>query len=89
MRRLLLQIYAKNRAEAFDFYKEAFDAEIGYCEKADDGTIIHAELNIVDKALRSVNCITIRNKLFPAILCNSVCSLNQGRSLLLSEHMRK
>lgn len=46
MRRLLLQIYSKNKDEAFDFYKDAFDAEIGFCDKADDGTIIHAELNI-------------------------------------------
>jgi PhnB protein len=51
MRRLLLQIYAKNRAEAFDFYKDAFDAEIGYCDKADDGTIVHAELNICGQSI--------------------------------------
>lgn len=46
MKRLLLQIYAKNRAEAFGFYKDAFNAELGYCDKAPDGTIIHAELDI-------------------------------------------
>lgn len=51
MRRLLLQIYAKNRAEAFDFYKDAFHAEIGYCDKADDGTIIHAELNVCGQSI--------------------------------------
>lgn len=51
MRRLLLQIYAKNRAEAFEFYKDSFDAEIGYCEKADDGTVIHAELNICGQSI--------------------------------------
>ncbi len=51
MRRLLLQIYVQNRAEAFDFYKDAFNAEIGYCEKADDGTIIHAELNICGQSI--------------------------------------
>lgn len=51
MRRLLLQIYAKNKEEAFDFYKDAFNAEIGYCEKAEDGTIIHAELNICGQSI--------------------------------------
>lgn len=51
MRRLLLQIYTKNREEAFDFYKDAFNAEIGYCDKAEDGTIIHAELNICGQSI--------------------------------------
>lgn len=51
MRRLLLQIYTKNRQEAFDFYKDAFHGEIGYCDKADDGTIIHAELNICGQSI--------------------------------------
>lgn len=51
MRRLLLQIYAKNRTEAFDFYKDAFNAEIGFCDKAEDGTIIHAELNICGQSI--------------------------------------
>ncbi len=51
MRRLLLQIYAKNRAEAFEFYKDVFQAEIGYCDKADDGTIVHAELNICGQSI--------------------------------------
>ena len=46
MRRVLLQIYTKNREEAFAFYKDAFDAELGYCDKAEDGTVIHAELDI-------------------------------------------
>lgn len=46
MRRILLQIYTQNQAESFEFYRDAFGAEIGYCEKADDGTIIHAELNL-------------------------------------------
>lgn len=51
MRRLLLQIYTKNRQEAFDFYKDAFYGEIGYCDKADDGTIIHSELNICGQSI--------------------------------------
>ena len=46
MKRLLMQIYAKNRAEAFEFYKEAFGAELGWCDKDEAGNIIHAELDI-------------------------------------------
>ena len=51
MRRTLLQIYAKNRTEAFNFYKDAFNAEIGFCDKAEDGSIIHAELNICGQSI--------------------------------------
>jgi len=51
MKRLLLQIYAKNQTEAFDFYKDAFNATLGYCEKAADGTVIHAELNICGQSI--------------------------------------
>ena len=51
MRRVLLQIYAANRDEAFDFYKDAFNAEIGFCDRAEDGTIIHAELNICGQSI--------------------------------------
>ena len=46
MKSVLLQIYTKNRAEAFEFYKDAFYAEYGYCEKDEHGNIIHAELNV-------------------------------------------
>lgn len=45
MKRLLMQVYVENQAEAFDFYKEAFGADLGYCEKEPDGTVIHAELD--------------------------------------------
>lgn len=51
MRRILLQIYAENQSEAFDFYIDAFNAEIGFCDKADDGTVIHAELNICGQSI--------------------------------------
>ena len=44
MRRVLLQIYTRNCEEAFEFDKKAFNAELGYCDRAEDGTIIHAEL---------------------------------------------
>ena len=46
MKRILVQIYAKDKTEAFEFYKNAFGAEQGYCEKDGDGNIIHQELNI-------------------------------------------
>jgi PhnB protein len=46
MKRLLMQIYTKNRAEAFEFYKKAFNAEQGWCDKDENGNIIHAELDI-------------------------------------------
>jgi PhnB protein len=46
MKRVLMQIYVKDRTEAFNFYKNAFNAELGYCEKDENGNIIHAELDI-------------------------------------------
>ena len=61
MKRLLLQIYAQNQAEAFDFYKDAFNATLGYCEKAPDGTIIHAELDICGQSI-AVGTINIEPK---------------------------
>lgn len=51
MKRLLLQIYAENQTEAFDFYRDAFNASLGYCDKAPDGTIIHAELDICGQSI--------------------------------------
>ncbi|WP_066719147.1 VOC family protein [Clostridium sp. Marseille-P299] len=51
MRRILLQIYTKNREEAFEFYKKAFNAELGYCDRAEDGTIIHSELNFCGQSI--------------------------------------
>ena len=51
MRRLLLQIYTKNREEAFAFYKDAFDAELGYCDRAEDGAVIHEELDICGQSI--------------------------------------
>ena len=46
MKRLLMQIYAKDRAAAFEFYKKAFSAELGWCDQDENGNIIHAELDI-------------------------------------------
>lgn len=51
MRRVLLQIYTRNWEESFEFYKKAFNAELGYCDRAEDGTIIHAELNFCGQSL--------------------------------------
>ena len=51
MKRVLMQIYVKNRAEAFEFYQKAFNAELGFCDKDENGNIIHAELNIYGQYL--------------------------------------
>lgn len=51
MFRLLLQIYVKGSKEAFEFYKEAFDARIGYQEKDESGIIIHQELDVCGQAI--------------------------------------
>ena len=39
MSRILLQIYVKGSSEAFEFYKDAFDANVGYRDFDDDGNI--------------------------------------------------
>ena len=46
MKRLLMQIYTRDRAEAFEFYKKAFHAELGWSDRDENGNIVHAELNI-------------------------------------------
>ena len=51
MKRLLMQIYTKDKAEAFEFYKKAFNAELGWCDKDENGNIIHQELNICGQYL--------------------------------------
>ena len=51
MKRVLMQVYVKNRAEAFVFYQKAFNAELGFCDKDENGNIIHAELNIYGQYL--------------------------------------
>ena len=51
MKRVLMQIYVKNRTEAFEFYQKAFNAELGFGDKDENGNIIHAELNIYGQYL--------------------------------------
>lgn len=46
MFRTLLQIYVKGSDEAFEFYKRAFDAQIGYQDVDENGVVIHRELNV-------------------------------------------
>lgn len=51
MFRILLQIYVKGSDEAFEFYKRAFDAQIGYQDVDENGVVIHRELNVCGQAI--------------------------------------
>ena len=51
MFRSILQIYVKGSDEAFEFYKKAFDAEIGYQDVDENGKVIHRELNLCGQAI--------------------------------------
>lgn len=51
MFRSILQIYVKDRNEAVELYKKAFDAKLGFHDIAEDGTILHMELDICGQAL--------------------------------------
>lgn len=51
MFRSILQIYVNGRNEALEFYKKAFDAEIGFQDFDDNGNIIHQELNVCGQAI--------------------------------------
>ncbi len=51
MFRAILQIYAKGSNEAFDFYRKAFDAEIGFQDFDENGTVIHRELDVCGQAI--------------------------------------
>jgi PhnB protein len=51
MFRTLLQIYVKGSNEAFEFYKRAFDAQIGYQDFDENGVVIHRELNVCGQAI--------------------------------------
>ena len=46
MARTLLQVYARDKTEAFAFYKEAFDATIGGRDYDENGVLIHQELDV-------------------------------------------
>lgn len=51
MFRSILQIYVKGSNEAFEFYKKAFDAKIGFQDIDENGTVIHRELDICGQAV--------------------------------------
>lgn len=51
MLRSILQIYVKGSEEAFEFYKKAFDAEIGFQDVDENGTVIHRELDVCGQAI--------------------------------------
>lgn len=41
-----LQAYIQGTIEAVEFYQKAFEATLGYNVKNDDGTFMHAEINL-------------------------------------------
>ena len=45
MFRTILQIYVKGSDDAFEFYKRAFDAKIGFQDIDENGIDIHRELD--------------------------------------------
>ncbi len=49
--RSILQIYVKGSDEAFELYKTAFDANIGFQDIDEHGTVIHRELDVCGQAL--------------------------------------
>lgn len=51
MFRSILQIYVKGSDEAFEFYRRAFDAKIGFQDVDENGTVIHRELDVYGQAI--------------------------------------
>ena len=52
MKRSMMQVYAKNSAEAWEFYKKVFpDAVETCCYKNDDGSIGHAEMTLFGQVI--------------------------------------
>ena len=51
MFRSILQIYVKGSDEAFEFYKKAFDAKIGFQDIDENGIVIHRELDVCGQAI--------------------------------------
>ena len=52
MKRAMMQIYAKNSSEAWDFYKRVFpDAIETCCYKNEDGSIGHAEMTLFGQVI--------------------------------------
>ena len=50
-----LQAYLKNSIEAVPFYEQAFGATLGYHVFNEDGTFMHAELNLDGQNLLSIS----------------------------------
>lgn len=46
MKRAFMQVYVKDSELAISMYQKAFDAKVGSVYKDDDGSIVHAELDI-------------------------------------------
>lgn len=51
MFRSILQIYVKGSDDAFEFYKKAFDANIGFQDIDEKGIVIHKELDVCGQAI--------------------------------------
>ena len=51
MKRSLMQVLVKGSVEALEFYKKAFNAEVISTYLNDDGTFMHAELNVYGQVL--------------------------------------
>jgi len=49
--RSILQIYVKGSNEAFEYYKKAFSAKIGFQDIDKNGKVIHRELDICGQAV--------------------------------------
>ena len=46
-----MQVFASDLLEVYEHYKNAFNAAIQFDGKADDGTLIHLQLNIMGASL--------------------------------------
>ena len=51
MRRMLMQVYVRNSAEAVELYREAFDAVTGDDWRNPDGSCAHVELDVAGQII--------------------------------------
>lgn len=51
MKRSIMQVLVKGSVEALEFYKKAFNAEVICSYLNDDGSYMHAELNVYGQVL--------------------------------------
>ncbi len=49
--RTLMQTYVRDRAQAIDAYVRAFDAKLTHVDYADDGTMVHCEIDVKGQVL--------------------------------------